>query len=443
MSLADTALSAYGEKSSTPSPVGRMMAEFASDFRDGVDINLGVGYVNESTIPKAEFVEALGEILARPDEHRAAFNYGGPQGSATLIDAAKQFLARQHGVSEEALQRNRVIVGVSGATSLLESLATVVAPGIVVTADPMYYIYCNFLERAGHRVVTVPEDREGLDADALLAKVRALGRQAEDVRFVYAVTVNNPTCTILSNARRRELLSAVSEFSRAFGRKVPLILDCAYEALIHDPAAEKPRSALPFDELGLVYEIGSLSKVLAPALRIGTMVGPDSPLLRAMVQRTSDVGFSAPMVCQEAASVLLRRHAETQVAQVNEGYRRKAGEVSAWLKECLGDVLEDLRGGQAGFYFYLTLREIETHGESAFFRFLTRTTGDRAVDMRGTSKRERVVYIPGEYCVHPDGDMVEVGRRQLRLSYGFEELSAIRRAVELMREAVRYAHPSP
>ncbi len=415
------------------------MAAFAQGFRDGVDINLGVGYVNEKTIPVRRLSEALEAVIADPARYRQPFNYGGPEGSPNLIASIRRFLVSTGRLDEATAERNRLIIGPCGATSVLDALAQVLAPGIVLTADPVYYVYANALERKGFGVLAIPEDDQGISLAALERRLAALGAQASRIAFFYLVTVNNPTCTILSNARRRALVELVANLSRKQRRRIPIFFDQAYEFLVHDPDAEQPVSALSADRLGVVYEIGTLSKILAPALRIGYLHGPPGPLMDAMVQKTSDTGFSAPLFAQEIASYLLDHDIAGQLEAVRAGYRFKALAAGRRIEECLGPWLESCRGGRAGFYFYLTFSGVETHAGSPFFRFLSRTSGDPAIDGPPGSPHPRVVYLPGEYCVDPRGELIGEGRRSLRLSYGYEETEAILRGIALMAQAVKLA----
>lgn len=435
------ALSAYGAASTVPSPVSRMMAAFAGDFREQVDVNLGVGYVNEQTIPHGRIRGALDRVLADPGRFRAPFNYGGPEGAAPLVEAVRGFYARRAigGLTADDLGRVRIVVGASGATSLLEAAAAVLPTGIVITSDPIYYIYADVLARRGFEVIAVPEDDAGLDVDRLEAVLRRLGPDLGRVSFVYVVTVNNPTCSILSDQRRRRLVDVVADLSRRLGRQVPLLLDTAYELLLHDPAVTPPASALGMDELGIAYEIGTLSKILAPALRIGFMIGPHGPFMDAVVQHVSDVGFSAPLANQAMAACLLEQCVDEQLALVNAAYRVKAQATRRWIDRDLGAHVAACRGGSAGFYYYLTLDGIETHEGSPFFRYLSRATGDPRIDGPPEARHPRVIYIPGAFCVHAGGELVREGRRQLRLSYGFEEVGAIERGVGLMGEAAEWA----
>ena len=441
MKIRDILLSEYGKASSIPSPVNQLMTDFAVGFRDGCDINLGVGYVNERTIPHQQIQLACEKVLAHPEKYRASLNYGGAQGSPNLIESLRRFHIENRigGITEQTLNRRDIVIGANGATSLLESITHLLPAGIVFTADPMYYIYCNDLEQKGFKVVAIPEDDEGLDTELLKAKLTALGDESAAIRFFYVVTVNNPTCTILSNHRKRELVNIATRLSYEVGRKIPLFFDNAYSDLVHDSTIEPLASALCYDELGIVYEVGTLSKILAPGLRIGYLIGSKGPFLNGIIQRTSDIGFSAPLINQEIASYLLDHGIETQIEKVNKGYQQKAKQVKMWIAELLGDNIQECRGGSAGFYFYLTLANVATGANSDFFKFLTRTTGHEVVDGPSNAQHPKVIYIPGEHCVHPDGEMVEVGKRQLRISYGFEELPQIHTALKLMKSAIDYS----
>lgn len=440
MKIRDVSLSEYGKASSIPSPVNKMMTDFAVDFRDGIDINLGVGYVNENTIPRQRIQNACEAVLVNPHKYRASLNYGGAQGSPNLIESIKSYLINNHidGISQDTFLQRDVVIGANGATSLLESITHLLPSGIVITADPMYYIYCNDLERKGFSIVAIPEDIYGLQTDLLRERIKTLASSKECIQFFYVVTVNNPSCTILSNKRKRELVEIVNELSHEVGRKIPIFFDNAYSDLIHDNTVEPLQTAFSYDEIGTVYEIGTLSKILAPGLRIGYLIGPKGPFLNSIIQRTSDIGFSAPLINQEIASYLLDSSIEAQIKKVNDGYRKKAIEVKKWMTEMFGDYIQECRGGSAGFYYYLTLANISTDSNSDFFKFLTRTTGDENVDGPKENPHPKVIYIPGEYCVHPTGEMVDIGKRQLRISYGFEELPQIYAALKHMKDAIDY-----
>jgi 2-aminoadipate transaminase len=433
--IAEPTLSSYGSLSAEPSPVSRLMQQFSRVFRPGTDVNLGVGYVNEETIPALSIERAIQHVVAHPDEHPHAFNYGESKGSERLEAALRRYMVRHDlgGVPASELDSRELLIGANGATSILYALGQVLPKGVVITTEPEYYIYGNLLRRLGFYVRGIAEDADGIDVGAVDA---ALKEHGAAVSFVYVVTVGNPSATILSDERRKALVEVVTEASRRLGKKLPLVLDQAYEWLVHDEET-KLLSGVHWDELKLVYEVGTLAKVLAPALRIGFILGPPGALMNALVQCTNDIGFSAPLIVQEACAWLLDTVVDEHVKLVRQGYKRKAQVVGAAIEHHLGPWLESCVGGSAGFYYYLTLRGVATTEGSAFYRFCARTTGIAALD--GQPTLPRVVYLPGNLCADMSNTNAAKAARQLRLSFGFSSEEVLSAGVKLLGDAVRFA----
>ncbi len=429
----DYSFSKLAKASLTPSAVNELTASFAEDFREGIDINLGVGYVNDKTIPTDAIKQAFEEIIANPIKYRNALNYGGSDGSPNLQNAIRNYYIQNQigGLTAEDFNNRKILIGANGATSLLDSISDIIEPGVVITADPYYYIYTETLERKGFTILAIPEDKDGIRINALKEAIQII--PPEKLSFFYIVTVNNPTTVVLSNQRKREIVELAQELSTKANRLIPVIFDKAYEDIIHGNLPEQPVSGLKGAPNDLVFEIGTLSKILAPALRIGYCIGPDNAFSKVLTQRTSDIGFSNSLINQETSGWLLENTIAKQKAWVNKGYQDKARFIIKLFEKHLSPYLEDYTGGEAAFYFYLTFKNIRTDKESDFFRFLSRTTGDKKID-GDPDKNPRLIYIAGDIC-----SKQEKAKYQLRLSYGFEEPEVFARAVKLMAEACEYS----
>ncbi|HSU10876.1 MAG TPA: PLP-dependent aminotransferase family protein, partial [Pseudonocardia sp.] len=138
----------------------------------------------------------------------------------------------------------------------------------VVVEDPAYVGALQVFQAAGADLHTVPLDADGMDLDALESLLRGGLRP----RLVHTVSsFHNPRGVTMSQARRARL----AELADRYGLLV--VEDDPYALLAFDGAPPRPVAAYG----DRVVRLGSASKILAPALRVGWLTGP-APVVAAV-----------------------------------------------------------------------------------------------------------------------------------------------------------------
>ncbi len=123
------------------------------------------------------------------------------------------------------------------------------------------------LVRRGVNIVGIPLDSDGMRIDAVAEALENLKRKGIRPKYIYTIpTVQNPTGTILSEQRRHELLKLSEDYG------VPIFEDDCYADLIWN--GQRPPALYAMSKNSNVIHIGSFSKSVAPALRVGYIVAP-------------------------------------------------------------------------------------------------------------------------------------------------------------------------
>jgi 2-aminoadipate transaminase len=162
--------------------------------------------------------------------------------------------------------------------------------------------------------------------DALGAALEDLKRKGIRPKYIYTIpTVQNPSGTILPLERRHEML----KLAAAHG--VPIFEDDCYCDLIW--SGQRPPALYALSERGGVIHIGSFSKSIAPALRVGYIVAPWDVMSRMLALKT-DAGSGAleQMVLAEYCTAHFAKH----VPVLRRGLRAKLVTLMEALKAHFG-----------------------------------------------------------------------------------------------------------
>lgn len=229
-------------------------------------INLSLGTPDPRLVPAAAIARAWRRALSR---RPALLDYGDPRGHARLREALADMLRTTRGVPIDA---GRVVVTRGSQMALHLAARAIVRPGDRVAVEALGYRRgWHALRAAGAELVPIAVDGGGLRVDRLAALC-----ERQRVRAVYVTPHHQyPTTAVLDAGRRLSLLSLARRHRFA-------VLEDDYDNEFH----YRGRPVLPLassDASGNVVYIGSLSKVLAPTLRVGYLVAPP-PLIDRVIE---------------------------------------------------------------------------------------------------------------------------------------------------------------
>ncbi|WP_207426672.1 PLP-dependent aminotransferase family protein [Pedobacter sp. SYSU D00535] len=302
-------------------------------FNDGLpDVRLA---------PIQELGNAYRRIIQRKGRWRM-LGYGHERGDESLRLALCNMLTHDRALSLNELQ----ICVTRGSQMALYLTAKVLlkAGDCVAVEDPGYSPFWDILKACGARILPVAVDGQGMQVD----KLEDLCKQLP-IKAVYTTPHHQfPTTVAMSKERREALVSLSNRFGFA-------IIEDDYDHEYHY-AANRNLPLKSYSNSHNVIYIGSVSKLIAPSLRVGYVVGPEDFIeavaaYRLMVDRQGDVTL------EQALAELMQdgevsRHAREALAIYHERFLLMEQLLHKHLK-----VKCDFHAPQGGLAYWLRFKE--------------------------------------------------------------------------------------
>ncbi|MEV4266828.1 PLP-dependent aminotransferase family protein [Kribbella sp. NPDC049584] len=216
-------------------------------------IDLTPGVPDLAAFPRAAWLRSERAVLS--DLESASFGYGDPAGTPALRRAVANWLARNRGIAADP-EDLIIVAGVAQAIGLVAQVLAQRGVHEIAVEDPGSLGSRQHLQNWGMQTPPIPVDDCGLQVDVL--------RESTSKVVMVTPAHHFPTGVVLDGERRRELIQWAADGG--------LIIEDDYDA--EHRYDRPPVPAIRAMLADHVIYAGSISKLLAPSLRIGWMLAP-------------------------------------------------------------------------------------------------------------------------------------------------------------------------
>ena len=367
-----------------PAAIRAIVARIQPDF-----VPFAAGKPAEHLFPLEEIYQQTGQLLEKYGG--SALQYSGTAGFGPL----REWVA---GNTPPATADNVLII--SGSQQGIDLMGKVFVDegDKVVLSAPTYTAAISSLQVYGPEFISVGYDNEGFDPAELEA---TLDQHAGEIKFIYAIpNFMNPSGIAMTLDRRRHLVE--------LARKYDLLI------MEDDPYGQLRFAGEPLPHL---YELapervvyaGTFSKVIAPGMRVGWLVGPSEIIPKLTIaKQTTDLqvgGYQQTLLYEVVQNIGFDAHIE----QVRSYYKRQC--------EVMLEEIEDRFPAAVAY----------TRPPGGMFIWCTLPEGHNTTDILEEAMKQKVAYVPGE-AFFANGK----GQNSFRLSFSQATEEQIREGIEVL-----------
>jgi len=245
------------------------------------DLMINDGYPDARLAPLDSIYDRY-KFLAKRSHLHSRLLTDSLAGSLYLRNELAVFLSKTRALS---IEPNNVLITHGAQLAIFIAASMIIKPGSTVVVGDLNYILADKLfEQLGAKLIKVKVDENGIDVD----EIEKICRQSPPSLLYIIPHHHHPTTVTLSAERRTKLLDIIRRYH------LPVIEDDYDYDFHYEHSPILPLAST--DHAGFVIYIGSISKTLAPTVRLGYLIATEDFIwqaskLKQLVEIRGDVLF--------------------------------------------------------------------------------------------------------------------------------------------------------